>query len=589
MTKVYVSSTFADLKDFREAVYRLLAKVPGREIHAMEDYVASDERPLDRCLQDVAACDVYVGIFAWRYGFIPRDGNAEGLSITALEYRKAGEVGKQRLIFLLDPEAPWTPGSMDLRTGDGEGGKKIEALKKELGLAHMTSLFKSPDQLAGLVSAAITKWEREHAPQSPAAPASSATPSISQIREIRNSLLLAFAPSDEALAKQVAEACRTWVDKPLLLSKTALFARDEAGLAALEEHAARSCAGLVLLTPTSLDQLRPQSPQVAKVLAVIQARTGTIGGLLADVPAAQVPATWRLQPAGQIATPMVAETTLTPLREWIEGLMPPWGARLVGLPVSVFAMNKVEVEALDGNPDIVGDQLGKAVQAQYVKIRNELAAAQVRWTERYRDRREEWQPFGPGAMGAEQIVGSIVSGINQRRPPKLRNRQIRAQWYPFDAVLEQESGQDTSLFKVYQDVARAGCILLIDELSLFHPGLKQALTNSPFFNNDQVALVTVSPFDPARAAINEVLETEARKKLAGAFTRFASDYDPQCELAVGEERRLKRWLHTSLPETVLSLREPPPDPEKIRAFKDEVGPAVGLPGGEYPWGGGGQS
>ena len=37
----------------------------------MEDYPATDERPLDLSLKGVAKADLYVGIFAWRYGFIP--------------------------------------------------------------------------------------------------------------------------------------------------------------------------------------------------------------------------------------------------------------------------------------------------------------------------------------------------------------------------------------------------------------------------------------------------------------------------------------------------------------------------------------
>ena len=37
----------------------------------MEDYVAKDERTVKRCLDDVAVCDFYVGIFARRYGYIP--------------------------------------------------------------------------------------------------------------------------------------------------------------------------------------------------------------------------------------------------------------------------------------------------------------------------------------------------------------------------------------------------------------------------------------------------------------------------------------------------------------------------------------
>ena len=63
-----------------------------------------NQRPLQKCLQDVASSDIYVGIFAWRYGYIPddKDENPNNLSITELEYRKAQEKGIASLIFLLD-------------------------------------------------------------------------------------------------------------------------------------------------------------------------------------------------------------------------------------------------------------------------------------------------------------------------------------------------------------------------------------------------------------------------------------------------------------------------------------------------------
>src|ERR1041384_3955289 len=85
VTKVYVSATFLDLQDCRAAVQLALRRLRVEDM-AMESYVAEDRRPLERCLADVASCDVYVGIFAWRYGFIPAGYHQ---SITELEYREA--------------------------------------------------------------------------------------------------------------------------------------------------------------------------------------------------------------------------------------------------------------------------------------------------------------------------------------------------------------------------------------------------------------------------------------------------------------------------------------------------------------------
>ena len=58
--KIYISSTFEDLEQHRERVYRELRSL-RHDVVAMEDYVAADKRPLDQCLQDVRDADVYVG------------------------------------------------------------------------------------------------------------------------------------------------------------------------------------------------------------------------------------------------------------------------------------------------------------------------------------------------------------------------------------------------------------------------------------------------------------------------------------------------------------------------------------------------
>src|SRR2546421_13076150 len=111
------------------------------DVIAMEDYVATDQRPLKKCLTDVASCDLYVGLFAWRYGYIPSEGNPEHKSITELEYRKATLLKKGCLIFLLDKDAPWPPLVMDAFTGEGNRGEQIIWLGQELAQEKVVSFF----------------------------------------------------------------------------------------------------------------------------------------------------------------------------------------------------------------------------------------------------------------------------------------------------------------------------------------------------------------------------------------------------------------------------------------------------------------
>jgi hypothetical protein len=134
VSRIYLSSTYSDLHECREAVYDTLRKM-RYDVIAMEDYVATDQRPRDKCLADVEACDLYIGLFAWRYGYVPAKENPNRRSITELEFRHAVELGKPCLLFLLHEDASWPRSQMER----GQGAKRIEALRVELSRDYTVS------------------------------------------------------------------------------------------------------------------------------------------------------------------------------------------------------------------------------------------------------------------------------------------------------------------------------------------------------------------------------------------------------------------------------------------------------------------
>jgi formylglycine-generating enzyme required for sulfatase activity/serine/threonine protein kinase len=148
MAAIYISSTYEDLKAERQAAARAVHRLGHRAV-AMEDYAAADDRPPDKCVQDVRDCHAYVGIFAWRYGSIP-EGSKQ--SITHLEYLAARQAGIPCLIFLLDEEAPW-PKKYVSR---GPELENIESLRAELQANHTVSRFHDASDLATLVTAAVS-------------------------------------------------------------------------------------------------------------------------------------------------------------------------------------------------------------------------------------------------------------------------------------------------------------------------------------------------------------------------------------------------------------------------------------------------
>ena len=118
MAKVYVSSTVADLEGERRAVMEWLVAAGHQPVHS---YRPSSDTVRDSCLDDIDACDLYVLILGYRYGFQPEDGNPDGLSITHLEFRRAGQAGIPRIALL-------RAGTADVGLSDGEGPQKAALL-----------------------------------------------------------------------------------------------------------------------------------------------------------------------------------------------------------------------------------------------------------------------------------------------------------------------------------------------------------------------------------------------------------------------------------------------------------------------------
>ncbi|MGM1062269.1 DUF4062 domain-containing protein [Saccharothrix sp. Mg75] len=145
--RVFVSSTFRDLRACRAVVHSTLRSLRLDDV-TMEHFVAEHDRPLDVCLRKVRECDLYVGVFAWRYGYVPDGGDR---SITELEYRAAVEAGKPCLVFLLHDDAPWPRSSVDR----GAEADAIEALREELAVRHTARYFTTSAELGIAVATAL--------------------------------------------------------------------------------------------------------------------------------------------------------------------------------------------------------------------------------------------------------------------------------------------------------------------------------------------------------------------------------------------------------------------------------------------------
>lgn len=535
--RIYLSSTYEDLKDFRREVADGLRKL-GHQVVGMEDYVAEGSRPLDKCVKDVTESDVYVGVFAWRYGYVPDEAtNPNKLSITELELETATrEIGKERcLVFILDDKANWLPMLMDSVAGLSENGKRIGDLKLRLRTDFIVSAFQDKQELAKLVNTAVSNLP---------------PPPERHVRQIVYDALLAYAdPADQPVAQSLAEVlgnaglgCR--------LVPRALFASNQVDFRDLEKEVVQSHSALLLVTPTLLGQVRALPDKARRVVDMLSARTGAVIALLKGVTLADLPPEWNLSTSLDIPDPV--EASAQAIVGAIQARCPTLGRSTVGLPYVVLSMTNAEAADLFGGRDA-------ASQEQRFK---ELAAGLKRDGDpvgRYGAERRDWKPFG--AKTAEAIAGEIARRLNDGGNT-LGQRFIKLQYYPFDPWLN----DDEPLSGVYRDLLATGCIAVVDQVSLFHSRVVYA-SGAFLGQSQQTAVVAMSPPENLTHAEVQLVEQQARERLAGVYSRFDADLDPTCEFGIAEERRLRRWLRASLPTTVNNLADLRPDPGRLDKFR----------------------
>src|SRR5215471_3571479 len=132
-----VSSTALDLPRHREQV--MGACLMQNLFPKMMEYLpASDANAIKASMQMVDEADLYVGVIAFRYGYVPK---GRRVSVTEMEYDRAGERGIQRLMFLMDEDHPLR--ASDVETGPGAA--KIHAFRERIRLNRVIATFMSPE------------------------------------------------------------------------------------------------------------------------------------------------------------------------------------------------------------------------------------------------------------------------------------------------------------------------------------------------------------------------------------------------------------------------------------------------------------
>ena len=155
--RVFISSTFQDLKEYRQAAWGAIQSL-GAHGDDMIFWSADERSGAVHSVERVKQCDVLLLLLAHRYGYVP-EGSVH--SITELEYHAARSAGIPVLAFLIDESVPWPVDQVEW-----EKKEQLQLFKRRIEAEVTRKLFRSPEELAlrtdPVISAILGTASRDH-------------------------------------------------------------------------------------------------------------------------------------------------------------------------------------------------------------------------------------------------------------------------------------------------------------------------------------------------------------------------------------------------------------------------------------------
>jgi NB-ARC domain/Domain of unknown function (DUF4062) len=152
MSRVIISSTGLDLKDYRQAAIETCLRLGFFPI-AMEFFESMGLGATEGSKLKMNEADLYVGIYAHRYGYIEKGFEK---AVTEIEFDYAGERKLERLCFVADPKHPWPPDAIDYKNHE-----RLEEFKSRVG-SLIRAEFSTVDDFKAKLMHALNEWERRH-------------------------------------------------------------------------------------------------------------------------------------------------------------------------------------------------------------------------------------------------------------------------------------------------------------------------------------------------------------------------------------------------------------------------------------------
>lgn len=148
--RVFLSSTAVDLINHRLAVAAALERL-GLTLARMESFGARPTDPVSACTEEIEASELFVGMYAHRYGHIPEGSE---ISITELEFDRARNLWRSTFCFFVEEGYQWPVDMIE----QGQGKDKLRKFKSKMEKLVIRDVFTTPDMLATRVASSVGRY-----------------------------------------------------------------------------------------------------------------------------------------------------------------------------------------------------------------------------------------------------------------------------------------------------------------------------------------------------------------------------------------------------------------------------------------------
>lgn len=227
----------------------------------------------------------------------------------------------------------------------------------------------------------------------------------------------------------------------------------------------------------------------------------------------------------------------------------------IRIPFVIAAMTQEEARELISGTAFDARNTYISDREEFEEIKKILKTYEIENLEiRYGERREDWKPYLKSEESIRGIIDEACKKINSMKK--------------FDQV-EPEfiSSKYFESLEVRNQLKSSGAVLIMDDLSFFHPTLRKNLNK--IISNDRAAIVILSTLSGRSRdqQFYDKIDSAIKTRLDYAHERYCTNLDPKCEICVDDLLSFKRWLSKVLPEEAIFIRDKQPHPGSQKAFQ----------------------